>query len=1062
MKDLFVHLHNHNEFSLLDGYGHPSDFVKRAKELGQTALATTNHGNVSDHYRHYSACKEAGIKPILGCEFYIVDSVDKARENQTREYNHITILAKNLEGYRNLLKLVSFSYDKGFYYKPKIDWEILKQHSKGLIATSSCPSGKLANLIKNGHSKENLIKEINHQKEIFDKGSYFIELSPWNYKDAEGIAKGLYELAEITNTPMVLTMDCHYPLKEHSEVQEVMLCVQMNDRMDNPKRWKFDQDDFYLKSGEQMKEEWEKVYPNLPFKQEMIDNTQKIAEMVEFEFPKSRPIEFPFVGDKKVLLLAMAKKGLQDKGFENNQIYLDRLQREFDLVVQKDYVDYFLVIADLINWAKQNDIFVGPGRGSSAGSLICWLVGITEIDPIPFGLLFERFIDINRDDLPDVDIDIEDEKRPLVKEYLRSKYGKDHVASLSTFGTFRGRMSLQDIGRVFGIKPEVTNEVKKLVVQRSGGDSRFSNTVEDTFNDFTTAGEIMKLHPEFRFAKDLEGYIRNMSIHASGTVVSNDPIENFAAFYRSSDENEKVISMDYHDASDIGLLKIDLLGLTTMSILKNAVDLIKERHGISIDLNKLPLDDKPTFDAFKAGKLFGIFQFDGQAMMQVCKQVKPDNFGELADINALSRPGPLHGGATTSYIMRKFGKERIQYLHPMIKAITHDTYGAILYQEQVMNVVRNIGKFSWADTSTIRRTMSRSTGEQAFDKFREQFIKGAGENGLSEELALQIWKQVYTFGSWGMNKSHCVCYAMIGYYMMWLKVHYPIEFYVSMIAKENNDLRIKKVLKEYQNEGFKILPIDVNRSKEQFTIDDGAIRIGFRQILGLGTKTAHGIVRHQPYTGLGDFMARNRSAKASNLLLKVGAFRDVGFVRSNQQLALFEPKQEPKEMLDYASPSVETLAQLCPIMNNTTPYADWIEFVKKRIKKKISLIKDIAATDERINVAILGSTDPENLYNPKNRFEEARSRGIELERKPGEEEFTIKDYDFLNFDIEDESDYITVRIPYKIYKKYFDMMWSVKPSDVLLVTGMMGNGIRMVFANEVINLTQLKLKTNGK
>jgi DNA polymerase-3 subunit alpha len=1051
--DNFCNLHLHTEYSTLDGYGHPDEFIKRVKELGQTACAITDHASISGHFRFYQACIKEGIKPILGCEFYIVDNIQDSMSKRIREYNHITILAKNLEGYRNLLKLVSFAHNDGYYYKPKIDWHILKNYNKGLITTSSCPSGKLANMIKLGLAKEHLIRELNRQKSIFD--DFFIELAPWQYNEGREIAKTLYKLAEETKIPMVLTMDCHYPLKEHAKIQEVMLCIQSNDRMSNPKRWKFDQTDFYLKSGTQMQEDWEKLYPNLPFKQEMIDNTKLISDMVDFKFPKAKPINFPFVGDKQILLRSMINKGMIDKKLTTKE-YKDRVEREFKLIVDKQYVDYFLVIADLINWAKQQGIFIGPGRGSASGSLICYLVNITEINPIPYGLLFERFIDINRDDLPDVDIDIEDERRQEVKQYLKIKYGENQVVSLATFGTFRGRLCLQDIGRIFNINPEITAEVKKLVIQRSGGDSRFSNTVEDTFTDFETAANIIKEYPEFKYAKHLEGYIRSMGVHAAGTIVSNEPIENFAALYRSEGLDEKVISMDYHDASAVGLLKIDLLGLTTMSILKNAVNLIKKRHNQDINLYTLPTDDELTLKAFREGKLFGIFQFDGQAMMQICKQVKPETLEELSDINALSRPGPLHGGNTTSYILRKFGKEKITYLHPMLKAITKQTYGCILYQEQVMEIVRQLGKFSWEDTSTIRRTMSRSTGQEAFDKFRNQFIKGAKENGIEKELAIKIWKQVYTFGSWGMNKSHCISYAIIGYWMMWLKVHYPIEFYVSMVMKESQEPRIKKVLKEFQAEGFKLLPIEINQSKESFTIDQESIRIGFRQILGLGDKTAKKIVKYQPYTGYIDFIDKTKLNKTSNLLLQVGAFKNVGFDRLSPQLALFEPKDASKKTIEYANPSIEILARLCPVMNNTTPYKDWIEWCNKHVPVKVIPIKNISEIEERTNVAIIGSTDPGSLFNPKNKLEESKSRGIDIIKKEGEENFTVKDYDFLNFDIEDETDYITIRIGYKIYKKFHDMIWAAKPSDVLLVTGMVNGGIRMVFANDIVNLTEFK------
>ena len=1055
MTDKYVNLHTHCEYSMLDGYGHPDWFIKRAKELGQSAIAVTDHGNISAHKRWYDSCLEEGIKPILGLEAYIVDDMTK---KDGRGYYHITLLAKNLTGYRNLTRMVTASYNEGFYYKPRIDWALLKKYGKGIIATSGCPSGKIGKMINDGASVADVAREMKKQSELVD--DYYVELAPWSYEEGVKAGKVIYQAALKAKLPMIITMDCHYPRKDDAFKQDVMLCIQGNNLFEDPKRLKFSQEDFYLKSGKQMEEDWNKIFgKEFPFRKEMIENTAKIAKMVDFEFPRAKPIEFPFKGDKIKLLKRMCWDGLKARGLQDKQEYIDRTKVEFELIVKKDFVDYFLVISDLIKWAKSQGIFVGPARGSSCGSLVCYLTHITEIDPLPYGLLFERFIDINRDDLPDVDIDFEDERRDEVKQYLRRKYGEDHVASLATFGTFKGRLCIQDIGRVFASKipDSAIQEVKKLIVQRSGGDSRFGFTVEDTFVNFDNAKELLAKYPELSLAKYLEGQIRQLGIHAAGTVVSNEPIENFAAFYRSSN-GEKVISMDYHDASSVGLLKIDILGLTTLTVLKRTLQLIKERHKKDIDLNKLTLDDPKVYEYFKNAKLFGIFQFDGQAMMQVCKQVKPDDFKELVAINGLSRPGPLHSGGTTNYVERKWGKQKVSYKHPLIESITGETYGVTIYQEQVMLIVKNIGNFSWADTSNIRRTMSKSQGTEAFSKYEEKFIEGAIKNGLTKELALSIWQEIYTFGSWAFNKSHSVSYTLLAYWMMWLKIYYPLEFYVSMLQCEKQEDKVRKVVKEYIAEGYQFLPVDVNRSGLNFEIDGDGIRTGLTSVMGLGSMYAEKIVKNQPYKDYIEFKEKVGMPKMADILLKIGAFKNLEFTSLQKQQSLFGDHLVSNQDFDYKNPTKEKLREFSPLAVQDKVRKEWMPWIKEHLDDLPSPIKRIENITEKGTVLIIGKTDPKKYFNLKNKMEEYKSRGRAMEVKDGEQHFLQADYDFLNFDIEDETDYVTVRIPYKQYPKYKEMIWNTKPDDVLLVRGMVNGGIRMVFSNLIINLSLLRKK----
>ncbi len=1054
LKDNFVNLHNHCEFSILDGYGKPDWFVTRAKELGQKAIAITDHGNISAHKRWYDACLKEGIKPILGIEAYIVD--DRLNRS-TREYNHILLLARNLEGYRNLTRLVTLSYSEGFYYKPRIDWEILKRHSKGLIATSGCPSGKIGkNIIRKNWKVKEVKEEMLLQQSIFEKGSYFIELAPWSYGEGKQIAKVIYKAATELKLPISLTMDAHYPREEDAHKQDVMLAIQQSKLVSDKDRLIFDQQDFFVKSAKEMERDWKKVFPDLPFKKSMVDNTAKIADLVDFEFPMARQIEFPYEGDKFEYLKELCHTGMYERGFLGNEKYESRLKLELSLIKEKGYLDYFLVVWDLIKWSKDNDILVGPARGSSCGSLVCYCLHITEIDPLPYDLLFERFIDLNRTDLPDIDIDFEDQRRNEVKGYLESRYGADHVASLATYGTFQGRLCVQDIGRVYAdkIPNEVIQEVKKLIVQRSGGDSRFGFTVEDTFVNFDNAAKFLEQYPELGLAKYLEGQVRQMGIHAAGTIISNEPIENFAAFYRSTND-EKVISMDYSDATSIGLLKIDLLGLTTLTVISRTLKLIESRHNTKVDLYKIPLEDQKVYKNFQAGKVFGVFQFDGQAMLQVCKQVSPENFEQLVAVNALSRPGPLHSGGTTSYVQRKLKKEPITYKHKIIKGITESTYGVTIYQEQVMQIVKQLGEFSWADTSTIRKTMSKSRGVEAFDKFQEKFIKGATGHGLPADEAEHIWKEIYTFGSWAFNKSHSVAYTLIGYWCMWLKTYYPQEFYVSMMQIEKQEDKLKRVIKEYLAEKHPILFPDINESKIHYEIKDEGIIAGIGDVEGIGPGMAQRIISKQPFKDYIDFKSRVKvSEKIANNLLRIGAFRNLNLQAVSAQQSLFGDHKIEKLEFDYKVPDKETIRELTPFLLQEKLLPIWTNTVKNALGYDVMPIKSLTGEIEKKTIAIIGTTDPNKYFNPKNRLEEAKSKGQIITKKKGEENFNNSDYDFLNFDIEDETDYVTVRIPYTIYPKYKEMIWQTLPSDVLLVVGTTYNGVKIIFAREIINLTQ--------
>lgn len=1052
--DQFVSFHTHSTYSFTDGYGTPKQYLDRCAEINQGAIGVSDHGNISSHYKWYKEAETRNIKPILGVEFYIVKST-KEIEDKQREYNHVTVFAKNNIGYRNLLKLVTKSWLENFYYKPRITLEELEEYKDGLIVFSGCLSGMICQMIKDKQSDKDIIKELRKWNNIFD--DFYIEVSPLSFPEGKAVMAELYRFAKLTKILMVATTDCHYVCKEHSHVHEVLLCVQTVTTWDNPKRWKFDQDDFYLKTRKEMEESFEKIFPDLDFT-EALDNTVKIADTVHFKFPQSTPLKYPIPDKKKLALFKkLCEEGLKFRKLDNKK-YRERMEYEIDIINQKNYIDYFLIVIDLVQWSKNNNILVGPARGSAAGSLVCYLTRITEVDPLLYGLIFERFIDLNRMDLPDIDIDFEDSQRHFVKEYLAKKYGENKVGDIATFSVFRGKSSVDSIARVFKIPHDETAKLKSMIIERSGGDSRASFTMTDTFESdlFDYPKKMMKKYPEMKYVVALEGQIKNLSKHASGVILSNEDVTEYCAIYQY--QGNKVLSIDYADAGAIGLIKVDILGLNTLTGLHAIKNLIKKNYNRDIDYYNLPLNDKEVFKGFCNNKLSGIFQFDGQAVNQVCRQIKPQTFEELGDINALARPGPLNSGSTTLYITRKDGKAETEYPHALMKEMTKDTYGIVVYQEQVMKTMREVGLMSWKDTSDIRKNISRSLGIEAFNRFKSIFEVGAKKNGLSQKEIDSIWASICTFGSWAFNKSHSVSYAMISYWTMYMKVHYPAEFYTVMMANARTEGKIRKMLKDARREGFKILPVDVNKSQATFSIDtdEKAIRIGFSQIKGIGHKVGQSVVDKRPkngYKDFEDFLAINKTRETSKLvkLLKmVGAFSN------------FDMITEWGETYKIKAVKNTQLAMICPYAVEVKITEKWNKFIEKYIDLPITPISELSheESEGKEEIYLTGVIYDKNV---KNKLEEMASKGkkwIQKTYKNGD----IEQPNFMNFQLEDDSDFITIRLStwhFPLFQKL--ILEDIKGDDVIMVRGKMGSGIRLFFANSIICLNHLKVKLeNGE
>ena len=1042
--DKFVHLHNHCTYSFRDGYGLPKQWVEKCKQIGQPAIATTDHGNICSHYEWYKECNKAEIKPILGCELYI----DCSKYEIKKKYFHITVLAKNNEGYKNLISLVTESWRTGKKKPISMELVILKQ--KGLIITSGCPSSEVNHLLLDNkpNDAKNKLKEFKEAIEHF-----YVEISPWSYERGKILIKPLMKMAKELNIPMVATMDCHYIEKDQSELQEILLCIQSNDNMNNPNKWSFDQTDLYLKTRQEMEDSFHAIFPEIDVT-EALDNTVKIAEMVDFTFNTTSLIEFD-VPNKNEYLYNLCLQALKEKGLSSNAEYKERFEYEYGLIVSKNFVDYFLIVYDLVNWAKSHGILVGPGRGSAAGSLMCYLLRITEVDPIKWGLMFERFIDINREDLPDIDMDFEDDRRPDIIKYLQDKYGKNRVSAVATYSTFKGKSIVSDYSRIYKMPFDETNKLKSIIIERSGGDSRASYTLEDTFNQFDFARKILEKYPFLKTMPKLEGQIRGYSTHASGIVVSKIPLNEICAIHGIDDV--QTLSLDYKSAASVGLIKLDILGLNTLSCISKALRLIKERTGKEIDIYNIDLEDKKVYEGFKdPKKLFGIFQFDGQSVNQVCRQMLPENFEELSAINALSRPGPMHGmdtkynqPITTIYISRKWGKLPVEYVHPLMKSITEETQGVVIYQEQVMKTMRAVGDMSWKDTAEIRRLISRSVGVERFNDFKDRFSVGAKKNGLSQDEIDNIWSSICTFGSWAFNKSHSVSYSIISYWTMWLKVYFPIEYYAAMTSTMLQEGKVKRVIKEYLREGYKVLPVDINRSKQLITIDNDFIRLGFTDIKGLGLKIADKIVEHQPYKNIEDLIKRAKPGKAKiELLSKLGSLKSIGGANEIKNTLFGDVREKEYE----ENITFEEKIMLCPLSVEFNIYEQWKDFINKYIKYNISPIEQL--DPEKASQVIIGIIYDKNI---KDKIEEALTRGKEIPK--------IKDglSKYCNFVIEDDTDFVTVRVSPANFPKFKPLIFEdSSEADVFMIKGKMGDGIRMLFANEIICLNHLKTKIENK
>ena len=897
----FVHLHLHSQYSLLDGAIRFDELCELAKKYRMEALALTDHGNLFGAIEFYQTAIKHGIKPILGCEIYIAPKSrfeKKGGEGGEGSF-HLTLLVKNRTGYFNLLKLVSLAHLEGFYYKPRVDKELLFRYHEGLIALSGCPKGEVAFYLSRGEMKRALEAAREYQR-IFDQGRFFIEIQRTGIENQEQINGGLLEVARQLDLRWVATNDCHYLHRQDAKAHEVLLCIQTGKTLQDPDRMRFQTEEFYFKSPEEMME----LFSDLP---EALSCSVEIAEQcnleLRFEEKHIPKVSIPSGESPESYLEKLAREGLERRFStslkkvppERRSIYQKRLGEELQIIQSMGFSGYFLIVSDFIRFAKENRIPVGPGRGSVAGSLVAYALQITDLDPIEYDLIFERFLNPGRkSSMPDVDVDFCMDRRNEVLQYVMEKYGKENVAQIITFGKMQARAVIRDVGRVLGMPYAEVDRIAKLIPG-----APLNLTLEQALEREPKLKEMvekdLKVASLFQIAKSLEGLVRHASTHAAGVVISNKPLTEYLPLYRGQD-GEVITQYAMKEVEAIGLVKFDFLGLKTLTMIHHAIELIEKNRGVRIDLSEIPLDDPKVYASLATGSSLGLFQLESEGMKNLLIRLKPESFKEIIALIALYRPGPLDSGMIEEFIKRRHGVEPIIYEHPLLEGILKDTYGVIVYQEQVMRIASTLAHFSLEDADNLRRAMAKKDALEMV-KQKEKFLEGAKRNRIPLRKAEKIFEQMETFGRYGFNKSHSAAYALLAYQTAYLKTHFPIEFMAALLTSEaQNAEKIMRYLAECREMGITILPPDINESYRNFTVAGNQIRFGLAAVKNVGDAAIEVILREREERGkfrsLYDFCRRVDLRKVNRRviesLIKCGAFDFTKVYRSQMLTALEE------------------------------------------------------------------------------------------------------------------------------------------------------------------------------
>jgi DNA polymerase-3 subunit alpha len=876
----FTHLHVHTHYSLLDGLGKIDKLLEKAKILGMDSLAITDHGNMYGAIEFYNKAKEIGIKPILGAELYISPRkmTDKTVKIDTSPF-HLTVLAKNKEGYLNLIYLVTQANLVGYYYKPRVDKELLRSHSKGLVALSGCLNGELSRLVINKNFKE-AKKKAEEYQEIFGKGNFYLEIqSHKNIPEQLIVNKELIKLSKETGIPLVASSDVHYVDYEDREAQDILICVQTNKTVQDKDRMSMLIDDFSLKPESKMIE----FFKDTP---EAIKNTKKIADMCNLELKFESSIlphfQLPEGFTDKTYLEKLVKEGIKFRYGDNpSKEILDRIDYELDVIEKTGFISYFLIVGDIVNWAKKAGIGVGPGRGSAAGSIVAYLMNITNIDPIKHILLFERFLNPERISMPDIDLDFADDRRSEVIKYIVQRFGHDKVAQIITFGTMAARNAVRDCGRALGLAYTYVDRIAKMIPANMNLEKTLKN-VPELREEYEKDPQIKKL---IDLAKKLEGVVRHASTHAAGIVIGDKPLINYLPLQNATSGNEDIPLTQYsmYELEKMGLLKIDILGLKNLTILQNALRIIEKTQNTKIDLEKLELDDMLTFLLLSKAETVGVFQFESSGMQRYLKELKPTNFEDITSMVALYRPGPMD--SIPDFINGKHGRKEITYLHPSLKPILENTYGVVVTQEQVLQIAREFAGFTYGEADILRKAVGKKIHKLLLEQ-RKKFIDGAVKEGHKKDIAIKVWDFIEPFASYGFNKSHAACYALIAYWTAYLKAHYPSEYMAALLSSDEDNIdRISIEFSECEKMGLKVLAPDVNESFEKFTVlPDGNLRFGLGAVKNVGKGAIEVIVDARKKGGefedLQDFCKRvdfsQINKKVIESLIKSGAMDKFG------------------------------------------------------------------------------------------------------------------------------------------------------------------------------------------
>ncbi|XOB42472.1 MAG: DNA polymerase III subunit alpha [Candidatus Nealsonbacteria bacterium] len=965
----FTHLHVHSHYSLLDGLPKIDDLLDYTKKLGMDSVAITDHGVLYGAVEFFKKAKKYEVKPIIGCEAYVAfKGMHQKRAHIDNRIYHLVLLVKNEIGYKNLVKLSTKAHLEGFYYKPRIDDELLAQYSEGLIGLSACLKGKIPQLVLENKIKEAKETALKYKK-IFGNNNFYLELQHHpNIEKQKKVNEVLISFSKELKIPLVATNDTHYLRPEDAEAQDTLMLINTGADPNDPERLTIKADDFSLKKPEQMIKDFKDV-------PEAIENTLKIAEQCNFEFKlgeiKLPKFQTPNNETPPQYLKELCKEGLKKKyGHLVKKEVTDRLNYELDMIERMGFSSYFLIVADFVNWAKEKRIVVGPGRGSVAGSLASYLLNITSIDPLKYNLLFERFLNPSRISMPDIDLDFTDRRRDEVIEYVTKKYGKEKVAQIITFGTMAARAVIRDVGRALSYPYDYCDRIAKMIP--------FGHSLDETLAKIPEFRQLYetdsKAETLINLAKKLEGVARHASTHACGIVISANPLDNIVPLQHPTQNDNNIITQyEMHAIEDLGLLKMDFLGLKNLTIIEDTLTRIYAIHKKKIDIENLPLNDRQTYKLLQKGKTVGVFQMESGGFQRYLKQLKPDEFEDIITILALYRPGPI--SLIPEYIARKQGRSKIEYLHPKLKEILKETYGLLVFQESLMLIAQKLAGFSLAEADVLRKAVGKKIKKLLVEQ-KQKIIKGMKENGIEENVARKIWEWILPFARYGFNKSHSCAYAMIAYQTAYLKTHYPVEFMSALLTAEKSDVeRIGFLIDECKKMGIEVLAPNINESWRNFSVipHKKQMRFGLFAIKNVGEGIVNTIIDERkergPFQSINDFILRINSKglnkKSLESLIKAGAFdkfeernqllfnlerllsysRETQRMKSNGQIGLFDGIQTSTEIkleTTEAATKSEKLSwekELLGLFVSAHPLDDYRNILEKKTTKIAQLAK---------------------------------------------------------------------------------------------------------------------------